>query len=252
MASPRPSTRIAAPSFLLAMALIVGSAAPTIARDAVTTPAGVLGGSADRSVPAAASAATTSRLDPTARATWRHFESVLSTEPAVAAPAAAVRASVTVPDAKPRVESKTTATSGSGGSASTASFRGRNHVWIPALGVNRSVTGFACSSQAYPGNRVYRWGCAGGNNVYLFGHAHSVFKPLHDAYVSGRLRKGMAVFYAGNDGVVHRYVVRWWKVTTPTNGAWAYAGQARPSMTLQTCVGAKSQFRLIVRLVRTN
>ena len=92
--------------------------------------------------------------------------------------------------------------------------------------MNRSVTGFACSSQAYPGNRVYRWGCAGGNNVYLFGHAHSVFKPLHDAYVSGRLRKGMAVYYAGNDGVVHRYVVRWWKVTTPTNGAWAYAGQA--------------------------
>ena len=42
------------------------------------------------------------------------------------------------------------------------------------------------------------------------------------------------------------------KVTTPTNGAWAYAGQARPSMTLQTCVGARSQFRLIVRLVRTN
>ena len=31
------------------------------------------------------------------------------------------------------------------------------------------------------------------NNVYLFGHAHSVFKPLHDAYVRGRLAKGMRV-----------------------------------------------------------
>jgi sortase (surface protein transpeptidase) len=123
-------------------------------------------------------------------------------------------------------------------------------VWIPALGINRSVAGFACSSKAYPGDRVYRWGCAGGNNVYLFGHAHSVFEPLHDAYVSGRLRKGMSVYYAGGDGVVQRYVVRWWKVTTPTKGAWAFAGQSRPSMTLQTCVGAKSQFRLIVRLVR--
>ena len=251
MASPRPSTRIAAPSFLLAIALIVGSAAPTIARDAVTTPAGVLGGSAERSVPAAESAAPASRGDATAGAAWRHFESILETEPTAVAPIAEVRAPLTVPQAKPRVESKAAAST-TGGSASTTSFRGRNHVWIPALGVNRSVTGFACSSQAYPGNRVYRWGCAGGNNVYLFGHAHSVFKPLHDAYVSGRLRKGMAVFYAGNDGVVHRYVVRWWKVTTPTNGAWAYAGQARPSMTLQTCVGARSQFRLIVRLVRTN
>ena len=250
MASPRPSTRIAAPSFLLAIALIVGSAAPTIARDAVTTPAGVLGGSAERSTPVAA---TTSTVDPTARAAWRHFESVQSIEPAVTPAAAAeVRAPVTVPTSKPQVVSKSTASSGAGSTASTASFRGRNHVWIPALGVNRSVTGFACSSKAYPVDRVYRWGCAGGNNIYLFGHAHSVFRPLHDAYVSGHLRKGMAVYYAGSDGVVHRYVVRWWKVTTPTNGAWAYAGQGRPSMTLQTCVGARSQFRLIVRLVRTN
>ena len=89
-----------------------------------------------------------------------------------------------------------------------------------------------------------------GNNVYLFGHAQSVFRPLRDAYVSGRVRKGMALFYAGSDGRVHRYTVRWWKVTTPDKGAWAYAGQSRPSMTLQTCVGAKSQFRLVVRLVR--
>ena len=252
MASPRPSTRVAAPSFLLAIALIVGSAAPTIARDADAAPAGVLGGSAERSTLGPTTAANGSALEPTARAAWRRFESIQSTEPTAVAPTAEVRAPVTVPEAKPQVVSRSAATSSAGGTTSTATFRGRNHVWIPALGVNRSVTGFACSSQAYPGNRVYRWGCAGGNNVYLFGHAHSVFRSLHDAYVSGRLRKGMAVFYAGNDGVVHRYVVRWWKVTTPTNGAWAYAGQARPSMTLQTCVGARSQFRLIVRLVRTN
>ncbi len=251
MASPRPSSRIAAPSFLLAIALVVGSAAPTIARDIPTAPSGILGGSAGRSVPAVASTATASPVDPTARAAWRTFESVLSTEP-TAAPAAEVRAPVTVPAARPRVESKATATSGAGGSASPASFRGRNHVWIPALGVNRAVTGFACTSKVYPGDRIYRWGCAGRNNVYLFGHAHSVFEPLHDAYVSGRLHKGMAVYYAGSDGVVHRYVVRWWKVATPTTGAFAFASLARPSMTLQTCVGARSQFRLIVRLARTN
>ena len=62
------------------------------------------------------------------------------------------------------------------------------------------------------------------NNVYLFGHAHSVFKPLHDAYVRGRLKKGMKVIYADGNGRVTTYAVRWWKVTTPDKGAWAYAG----------------------------
>ncbi|HEY4634757.1 MAG TPA: sortase [Candidatus Limnocylindrales bacterium] len=132
----------------------------------------------------------------------------------------------------------------------TSSYRGRDHVWIPALGIDRSVAFFSCSRSSYPGDRVYRWGCAGSNNVYLFGHAHSVFKPLHDAYVRGRLRKGMRVFYADGAGRVREYTVRWWKVTKPDRGEFAYAAQSRPSLTLQTCVGAKSQYRLIVRLVR--
>jgi sortase (surface protein transpeptidase) len=135
-------------------------------------------------------------------------------------------------------------------SAVRTSFHGRNHVWIPTLGIDRSVTGYSCSSTYYPGNRVYRWGCGGTNNVYLFGHAHSVFKPLHDAYVRGRLKKGMKVYFAGANGSVATYAVSWWKITTPTKGTWAYASLARPSMTLQTCVGADSQFRLIVRLTR--
>jgi Sortase domain len=134
------------------------------------------------------------------------------------------------------------------GSGKATSFKGRNHLWIPALGINRSVTWYACSSSYYPGNRVYRWGCAGANNVYLFGHAHSVFKALHDAYVRGRLKKGMKAYYAGADGRVRTYAVSWWKVTTPDKGAWAYAGQDSASLTFQTCVGAKSQYRLIVRL----
>jgi sortase (surface protein transpeptidase) len=144
--------------------------------------------------------------------------------------------------------------SGSGstasGGSSSKSFKGRNEMWFPALGLNRSVYGYACSNKSYPGDVVYRWGCAGRNNVYLFGHAHSVFKPLHDAYVGGRLQKGMKVMYADGSGKVSTYKIAWWKVTTPTKGAFAFAAQSRPSMTLQTCVGAKSQYRLIVRLVR--
>jgi len=131
------------------------------------------------------------------------------------------------------------------------SYRGRNHVWIPSLGINRSVLSFPCSRSRQPDNYVYRWGCAGHNNVYLMGHAYSVFKPLHNAYVSGRLRKGMKVIYADGSGRVHTYSVIWWRLVAPTTAAsWAWAAQSRPSMTLQTCVGAQSQYRLMVRLVQ--
>ena len=162
------------------------------------------------------------------------------------------RATPEVAQPKPKAVSKAGSTSGSGGTASPSSFKGRNHLWIPALGINRSVSFFSCSSSAYPGNRVYRWGCAGSNNVYLFGHAYSVFKPLHDAYVRGRLSKGMKVMYADGSGKVSTYAVSWWKLTTPDKGAWAYAAQSRPSLTLQTCVGANSQYRLIVRLLKVS
>ncbi|HET9756154.1 MAG TPA: sortase [Candidatus Limnocylindrales bacterium] len=157
------------------------------------------------------------------------------------------RAKPDVPDPRPTAVSKQHT---SAGPATVGSFKGRNHVWIPALGIDRSVSWYACSSSFYPGNRVYRWGCAGTNNIYLFGHAHSVFKALHDAYVRGKLKKGMKVYYAGADGKVGTYAVSWWKVTTPERGTWAYAGQEHPSLTLQTCVGAKSQYRLIVRLAK--
>ncbi len=147
-----------------------------------------------------------------------------------------------------RSEAATSASPGSG----PASFSGRNRVWIPSLGIRQSVRAFACSSTAYPGDRVYRWGCAGKHNIYLFGHAHGIFKPLHDAYVRGNLAKGMRVYFADGAGTVATYTVSWWKVTTPDKGAFAYAAQSRPSMTLQTCVGADSQYRLIVRLAKAS
>jgi hypothetical protein len=133
------------------------------------------------------------------------------------------------------------------------SYRGRNHVWIPALGISRSVEWFPCSREREPDNYMYRWGCAGDNNVYLMGHAHSVMKPLHDAYVNGRLNKGMKVWYADNNSRVRVYAVRWWKTTKPTtDAAWAWAAQDVPSMTLQTCVGKNSQYRLMVRLTEVD
>ncbi len=175
-----------------------------------------------------------------------------------APPGATAPPSVTPKPASPKKTtsaSRTTHSTTSSRPSTTATktrYVGRNRMWMPALGINRTVSGFPCSRSTPPGNDVYRWGCAGRNNVYLFGHAYSVFKPLHDAYVSGRLRKGMKVAYADGSGRVHTYAIAWWRLTTPANGAFAYAGQSRPSMTLQTCVGARSQYRLIVRLVQVS
>jgi hypothetical protein len=139
----------------------------------------------------------------------------------------------------------------SGGHASSASYHGQNHVWIPALGISANVQSFPCSRSRPPDAGVYRWGCAGRNNVYLLGHAWSTFKPLHDAYVGGRLHTGLRVAYADGAGRVHTYSVVWWKVVAPTTAAsWAWASLSRPSMTLQTCVGSHSQYRLMVRLVQ--
>ena len=138
-------------------------------------------------------------------------------------------------------------------SGGAPSYSGRNHVWIPSLGINRSVAWFACSRSREPDNYVYRWGCAGTNNVYLLGHAWGVFDPLHDAYVSGRLQRGLKAVYADANGKVRTYAVRWWKVVKPTASAsWAWASLPTPSMTLQTCVGAHSQYRLMVRLTQVD
>jgi len=134
-----------------------------------------------------------------------------------------------------------------------ASFRGRNHVWIPALRISAGIQSFPCSRTRPPDAGVYRWGCAGRNNVYLLSHAWSTFKPLHDAYVRGTLRKGMRVWYADGGGSVHEYRVIWWRVTAPTTAAkWAWAALPSPGMTLQTCVGANSEYRLMVRLDRVD
>ncbi len=128
-------------------------------------------------------------------------------------------------------------------------YSGRNHVWIPSLGISRSIAYFPCSRTTPPGTAVYRWGCAGANNVYLLAHAYAAFQPLHDAYVSGRLRVGMAVVYADASGHIRTYKVSFWKVVRPDDAAWAFAALPRPGMTLQTCIGAQSQYRLVVRLV---
>ena len=239
--APRPARSL--PALALVAALL-----------AATAPTAALGSQLERdtvmsAAPAAPLATPADGPDRAAEARARIATTTASRPLVASIPAGwTSRPRTTVPEAKPTAVAKGPAAAG----ANAGTMRGRNHVWIPALGINKSVSGYSCSAGYYPGNRVYRWGCAGSNNVYLFGHAYSVFKPLHDAYVRGRLSKGMKVYYAGSDGKVSAYAVRWWRLTTPENGSWAYAAQSRPSLTLQTCVGARSQYRLIVRLVKVS
>jgi len=257
MVTNRTQMRLTTPSLILALVLALGSATPAIARD--TTPTGPIpGGSEARS---ALRSDTAGSPDVAPRTGWRLAELGYVDELQVQSPVESRAPTPDVPVAEPVSVVRSTAAGAASAyvrpaqpvpPAAARSYEGRNHVWIPSLGVNRSITFFPCTSKDYQGNRVYRWGCAGSNNVYLFGHAQSVFEPLHDAYVSGRLRTGMALYYADNHGTVHTYKVRWWKVTMPDDGAWAFAAQSTPSLTLQTCVGARSQFRLVVRLVQTD
>jgi hypothetical protein len=133
-------------------------------------------------------------------------------------------------------------------------YSGHNYMWFPAIGIRHSVASYACSaSYALSYSAVYRWGCAGTNNVYLMAHAGGPFRPLSDAYNAGRLRKGMEVIYADGGGPVHYYKLQWWK-TTPPDGdvAWAYESLSVPSLTLQTCVGPDSSLRLVARFVEVS
>jgi hypothetical protein len=129
-------------------------------------------------------------------------------------------------------------------------YHGTNNVWMPTLGINKPVYLFPCSRSQSPDNLVYRWGCAGMNNVYLLGHAYGVFKALHDAYYNGRLRVGMPVVYADGNGRTHLYRVTTWRVLNPADPLWAMSSQPVPSMSLQTCVGTDGTLRLVVRLVQ--
>lgn len=170
--------------------------------------------------------------------------------PVPEAPKPAVKKPVSHPAVKPAAKPQPTTVSKTTTVVRTTTtvYRGTNHVWSSALGLNRAVYYFSCSRSTAPGMVVYRWGCAGHNNVYLFAHAGGPFWKLHDLYVSGRLHKGMTVVYADGGGHVHKYAIAWWRVVLPTNGAFAYASLSRPSMTLQTCVGSNDRYRLIVRL----
>ena len=230
--APIPFTRRFLTPSLMALALAIGTVSGAVGRDA-----------------AASTDITTATSQGVLAADSRVLSGTGLASDATMVGASGERSTALAPVLRPVGEPTVRSTTAT---AAPSKYKGRNHVWMPSLKIDRSVAGYSCANKSYPGNRVYRWGCAGKNNVYLFGHAHSVFKPLHDAYVKGRLTKGAKLYYADSNGRVHTYQVAWWKITTATKGTWAYAPLASPSVTLQTCVGSRSQYRLIVRLTQVS
>jgi hypothetical protein len=233
-------TRGRGANLLLAVLLVLTAAMPVSSLAAPAMPVAGGGAQADviRVLPTNDRATVSRWLAPV-----RHADGRLAAIRALAAREAAA-AQAAADAAKKAAAAKATAAR-----ATAPRYAGTNHFWIPSLGVSRSVSWFACTRSTPPANRIYRWGCAGRNNVYLFGHAWGVMKPVHDAYVAGKLKKGMVVVYADGNGRVRKYRVTEIRVVTPDKVDWAIAAQSKPSMTLQTCLGANSEKRLLVRLV---
>ncbi len=134
----------------------------------------------------------------------------------------------------------------------TVSYQGVYHLWIPALGLSRGISDWGCNGGLIP-NRVEYWGCVGKRNLYLLGHAWGVFAPIHDGYHSGALKVGLTAWYADKAGKVHRYRISQIRHVAnkdyATWSTWAMASSSSQIITLQTCDGATSAYRILVRLV---
>lgn len=237
-------------STLLTLAMLAGMSipSPSIASDRSTRPTPgttvSTGPVAFRSVDARADEDRSIRpVVVPAFLTFGRVEARLAALDAIAAAKAAEAA------AKAAAAAEASAKAGAAAKAAAPAYVGKNHLWIPSLGLSRSISTFACTRKTPPANLVYRWGCAGKNNVYLFGHAWGVMKPLHDGYLAGRVKIGMIAKYADATGKVRTYRVTAIRVVTPDQVAWAIASQPVASMTFQTCIGANSEHRLLVRLV---
>lgn len=169
----------------------------------------------------------------------------------IARPQVVAQAKTMVIPPKPKVVAKPTTTTYVA-KPTTATYVGVYHLWIPALGLSRGISDWGCRGGLIP-DRVEFWGCAGRNNLYLLGHAYGAFAKIHDGYHSGALRVGLIAYFADKSGRVHRYRVS--QIRHVANAAyaswsgWAIGATSGPVITLQTCDGATSAYRILVRLV---
>jgi hypothetical protein len=113
------------------------------------------------------------------------------------------------------------------------------------------------------GSRIYRWGCAGERNRYLMAHAYAGFEELYDfvkargVSAGTRALVGRPVYLRTTTGRVVLFRVTWARVESVsywgrTGDKWAWNSTDVSSITFQTCYGARSEYRLIVRAERVS
>lgn len=126
---------------------------------------------------------------------------------------------------------------------------GPNQLNIPAIGIDARIRTVACGRLIPDG--IWRWPCAGANNIYLLGHNWGIFHPLQVAYHAGLLKPGLVLMYSDQRAVIHHYRLAWARSLSMTEFGQgdAWAATAGPVITLQTCDGAGDSRRLIVRFV---
>lgn len=125
----------------------------------------------------------------------------------------------------------------------------RNYLSIPALRINGSIGTTTCGG-LIP-NGIWRWPCAGANNLYLLGHASGSFAPIHNGYHAGSLTPGLAARYTDGAAVAHEYVLQWVQdlpLATWGKGA-TWAATPGPVITLVTCDGEGDSYRIVVRFI---
>jgi hypothetical protein len=155
-----------------------------------------------------------------------------------------------IPSASPSVAATVSPSPTATPAPKAAATLRKNSLVISALGINATIKNLSTCGGLIS-NYVYRWPCAGQNNLYLLGHAYGVFRPVHDGYHAGRLKAGMIALYVDARGSVHRYKLSWVEdlpIATWGKGA-TWAATSGPAITLQTCDGASDSYRIIVRFV---
>src|SRR6266550_1296043 len=105
-----------------------------------------------------------------------------------------------------------------------------NTIVIPRLGLSQPVGWYSdCLGRApVPRWGVWRWGCAGVNNIYVMAHNPGVFTPILG------LRAGDIVQYGDPSGRIHTYRVSSTTIVSNTQ-MWPLGATPSSTLTLQTC-----------------
>ena len=167
-------------------------------------------------------------------------------------PQVAAQAKVVVAVAKPKVTTskpKVTVTT----KKVTVSYHGTYHLWIPALSLSRDINDWGCNGGLIP-NHVEYWGCVPRSNLVPARPRLGRLRQDPRRLSLGALHVGLTAWYADKAENVHKYRISWIRHVRNgglrvTGAKLAMAATSGQVITLQTCDGATSAYRILVRLV---